>query len=118
MSDRCLQIKIDLIRHPDGAIAPVAHGNPLAISTHEVKIPVGLVSTDGPDGFPYVHFNLKARLVAAGLSMREVARQTAIPVQVLSDWARGRHPKSLAELGRLAWFFEITLDELIYGRCE
>lgn len=51
-----------------------------------------------------------------GLSIRRLEQQLDLGNGVVSGWKKS--DPSLKTLKKLAWFFGITLDELVYGKRE
>lgn len=52
------------------------------------------------------------------MSLSHLAKETDIPVQTLHNWLNGVAPRSLEQLKRVSDFFEITIDELCFGKVE
>lgn len=55
-----------------------------------------------------------------GLTLTSLAKATRVPKSTLFDWLEGRLPssKNLHYLAELSEFFEITLNELLFGSVE
>jgi len=58
---------------------------------------------------------LKLYLSVQGITASELARTTKIPKQSISDWLAGTSPRDLALLKKVADYFGITIDHLVFG---
>ena len=50
------------------------------------------------------------------LSQEAIAKATGIARSMISDYENGKKEPTLSALEAIANFFEITLDELVYGK--
>ncbi len=53
-------------------------------------------------------------LAQKGIELKQVSLETNIPYSTLYAWTENRQPQSLIKLKRLADYFDITLDELLF----
>jgi transcriptional regulator with XRE-family HTH domain len=58
---------------------------------------------------------LQRRMTAQGMSAAQLARQTGIAKQVLSDWLAGAMPRSITQVKTVAIVLGISVDELCFG---
>jgi len=63
---------------------------------------------------------LSREMKKRGISLSSLAKVTKIPKSTLFDWLEGRLPSSrnLHYLSALSTYFEITLNELLFGTVE
>lgn len=62
--------------------------------------------------------NLKSLLERNGIRASDLAKQTGIARQVISDWMSGTNPRNLEQVKRVASYFNQSLDELCFDPCE
>lgn len=58
---------------------------------------------------------LKAYLKYLDLSISELSRQTDVPKQTISTWMKGKEPRNLNQVKKVAKFFKTTVDHLAFG---
>ena len=58
---------------------------------------------------------LKLYLKIKSIKASDLARATKIPKQNISDWLAGTSPRDLTMLKKVADYFEITIDHLVFG---
>ena len=58
---------------------------------------------------------LKLYLSIQSITASELARATKIPKQSISDWLAGTSPRDLTMLKKVADYFGITIDHLVFG---
>lgn len=58
---------------------------------------------------------LKRRMELRGITAADLARQTGIAKQVLSDWLAGAMPRGLCQVKLVANALGTTVDELCFG---
>lgn len=61
------------------------------------------------------HKNLKRLIFERDLKIGQVAKATGIKRTTLSDWLAGSKPRDLGDLRRLAQFFGLSLENMIFG---
>lgn len=59
--------------------------------------------------------NLKLYLASKSMTAAELSRITKVPKATISDWLSGRSPKNLLHLKNIASYFEVSIDELVFG---
>ena len=50
------------------------------------------------------------------LTIPELSRHTGVPVNTLHNWLSGQAPRKLEQVKQVAEFFNVTLDDLIFGQ--
>ncbi|GEM_PF-2413292 len=50
------------------------------------------------------------------LTIPELSRLTGVPVNTLHNWLSGQAPRKLEQVKEVAEFFNVTLDDLIFGQ--
>lgn len=60
--------------------------------------------------------NLQKLLRTRGLKVSELARATRVPAQTLNNWLSNQKPRSMEQVYQVARFFEISIEELYFGR--
>lgn len=60
-------------------------------------------------------YQLKRLLAESDITAAELARQTGVTKQSLSDWIGGIPPRNITAVKQVANFFGITVDELLFG---
>lgn len=58
---------------------------------------------------------LKNLLYEKDISAAKLARATGVPPQTINNWLSGQEPRNLTQLKKVADYFEITVDYLVYG---
>lgn len=58
---------------------------------------------------------LKRLIADSGITVTHLSRATKIPTQTIHNWLAGAEPKSLAQLKKVADYFEVSLDYLCFG---
>lgn len=58
---------------------------------------------------------LKRLLKDNNLTATQLARATKVPVQSIHNWIHGQNPRSFEQIKKIADYFQITVDELVYG---
>jgi len=59
---------------------------------------------------------IKAKVYELRIPLKELSRRTRIPYSTLFSWSEGRPPKDLVKAKRLAEYFQMSLDELLFGK--
>ena len=59
--------------------------------------------------------NLKMLLRNNNLTATQLARATKVPVQTIHNWIHGQEPRSFKQIKKIADYFELTVDELVYS---
>jgi len=49
------------------------------------------------------------------ISSAQLARACKIPPQTINNWLSGQEPRSLIQIRKVADYFQITVDYLVYG---
>lgn len=49
------------------------------------------------------------------ITAAQLARATGIAPQTINNWLGGQEPRNLNHLKKVADYFELTVDELVYG---
>jgi transcriptional regulator with XRE-family HTH domain len=62
-----------------------------------------------------LHKNLKNLLEKRGMTASQLARATKIPNSTIQNWLTGLEPRNLLQLKRVADYFDVTVDLLLYG---
>ncbi len=58
---------------------------------------------------------LKKLLKENDLTASQLARATKVPVQSIHNWIHGQTPRSFEQIKKIADFFNMSVDELVYG---
>ena len=58
---------------------------------------------------------LKAFLKDEDMTVAQLSRATKIPPQTLNNWLSGHEPRKLNQVKIVADYFEVTMDQLLYG---
>jgi transcriptional regulator with XRE-family HTH domain len=58
---------------------------------------------------------LKKLLKDNDLTVAQLSRATKVPVQTIHNWLHGQEPRSFVQIKKLADYFQISVDELVYG---
>lgn len=58
---------------------------------------------------------LKRLLKEEDMTVAQLSRATKIPPQTLNNWLSGQEPRKLSQVKIIADYFEVTLDQLLYG---
>lgn len=58
---------------------------------------------------------LKRILKENDITVAQLSRATKIPPQTLNNWLSGQEPRKLSQVKTVAEYFEMSLDELLYG---
>lgn len=59
--------------------------------------------------------NLKRILKDKDMTVAQLSRKTKVPSQTLNNWLAGLEPRNIGQVKSVAQFFEITIDELVFG---
>lgn len=59
---------------------------------------------------------LKKLLQEHDLTAAQLARACKIPPQTINNWLAGQEPRSLIQIRKVADYFEISVDYLVYGQ--
>lgn len=57
---------------------------------------------------------LKELMVANDLSLKELSLRSGVPLQTLHNWISGQMPRNILQLKKVAVYFKITLDDLVF----
>lgn len=60
--------------------------------------------------------NLQKLLRNRNLKVSELARATQVPAQTLNNWLSNQKPRSMEQVYQVARYFEISIEELCFGR--
>ena len=60
--------------------------------------------------------NLKQYRKTRRLSQQQVADGTGVARSMISDYENGRKEPTLSALDKIAKYFDVTLEELVYGK--
>lgn len=58
---------------------------------------------------------LKKLLKENDMTASQLARSTQVPVQSIHNWIHGQTPRSFEQIKKIADFFSMSVDELVYG---
>lgn len=58
---------------------------------------------------------LKKLLKDNDMTVAQLSRATKVPVQTIHNWIHGQDPRSFLQIKKIADFFKLTVDELVYG---
>ncbi len=58
---------------------------------------------------------LRELLRSRGMTAADLSRVTGIPKQSISDWLAGVTPRDLKRLKKVAEFFGVTVDHIVFG---
>ena len=59
--------------------------------------------------------NLKKLVRDNDMTMAQLSRATKVPSQTLNNWMSGLDPRNINQVKKIAGYFGITIDELVYG---
>lgn len=59
--------------------------------------------------------NLKRILNSNKITPAQLSRATKIPPQTLNNWLSGQSPRNLDHVKKVADYFNVTIDYLLYG---
>lgn len=62
--------------------------------------------------------NLRANIIRSGITIQDIAKGTGVPYSTVRDWITGETDIAritMDKAARLAWYLNITLDELMNG---
>lgn len=62
-----------------------------------------------------LHKNLKNLLDKRGMTPSQLSRATKVPNSTIQNWLTGLEPRNLIQLKKVADFFDISVDLLVYG---
>ena len=62
-----------------------------------------------------LHKNLKTLLEREGMTASQLARVTKVPNSTIANWLSGLEPRNLIQLKKIAEYFDVTVDFLLYG---
>lgn len=62
--------------------------------------------------------NLKTLMYQKRINLSELSKKVEIPIQTLHNWMNGLSPRNLVQLRRLAYFFELSMDDLCFKELE
>ena len=62
-----------------------------------------------------LHKNLKSLLEKKGVTPSQLSRATKVPNSTIQNWLSGLEPRNLIQLKRVAEYFDVTVDYLLYG---
>lgn len=58
---------------------------------------------------------LRELLRSRGMTAADLSRVTGIPKQSISDWLAGVTPRDLKRLKKVAEYFGVTVDQIVFG---
>ena len=58
---------------------------------------------------------LNALIKQRGVTITTLAKTTKIPAQTIHNWLAGSKPRDLDQVKRVADYFQVSLDFLVYG---
>lgn len=59
--------------------------------------------------------NLKRLIKENNLNALKLSKATGVPNSTISDWLLGNSPKNIIQVKTIATYFNISIDELIFG---
>lgn len=59
---------------------------------------------------------LKHLLVDRDINVTQLSRATDVPRQTIDNWIAGQEPRSLMQLKQVSSYFDLTIDELCFGK--
>lgn len=62
-----------------------------------------------------LNLNLKRLLQESNLTPSQLAREVKVPVQSIHNWIHGQNPRSFEQIKKIADYFQVSVDELVYG---
>ncbi|NOT78279.1 MAG: helix-turn-helix transcriptional regulator [Bacteriovoracaceae bacterium] len=62
-----------------------------------------------------LHKNLKNLLEKRGMTASQLSRATKVPNSTIQNWLTGLEPRNLLQLKKVADYFDVTVDLLLYG---
>jgi transcriptional regulator with XRE-family HTH domain len=62
-----------------------------------------------------LHKNIKTLLDKRGITPSQLSRATSVPNSTIQNWLTGLEPRNLIQLKKVADFFDVTVDLLLYG---
>lgn len=62
-----------------------------------------------------LHKNLKNLLEKRGMTASQLSRATKVPNSTIQNWLTGLEPRNLIQLKKVAEYFDVSVDLLIYG---
>jgi transcriptional regulator with XRE-family HTH domain len=63
-----------------------------------------------------LNLTLKKLLKESDMTVAQLSRATKVPVQTIHNWTHGQDPRSFIQVKKIADYFQITVDELVYGQ--
>ncbi len=61
---------------------------------------------------------LKALLSKNGITIAQLARETHVPAKTIYGWISGNNPKDFNQVKKIARYFKVTLDSLVFGEID
>lgn len=58
---------------------------------------------------------LKELLRAKDMTVADLSNRTEVPVNTLHNWLAGQNPRNVVQLKRVADYFGVTVDYLLFG---
>jgi transcriptional regulator with XRE-family HTH domain len=58
---------------------------------------------------------IKRLMSEKDLSIAQLSRATFVPAQTLHNWLAGQKPRDVDQVKKVAEYFDVTLDYLLYG---
>lgn len=62
-----------------------------------------------------LHKNLKTLLEKRGMTASQLSRATKVPNSTIQNWLTGLEPRNLIQLKKVAEYFDVSVDLLLYG---
>lgn len=62
--------------------------------------------------------NLKKMMTTKKMSLKTLSTEVRVPSSTIHGWLNGAAPKSLIDLKRIADYFDLSIDELCFGKNE
>ena len=62
-----------------------------------------------------LHKNLKILLDKRGITPSQLSRATKVPNSTIQNWLAGLEPRNLLQLKKVADYFDVSVDLLLYG---
>lgn len=59
--------------------------------------------------------NLRRLIDGRGVSLTKLSKASKVPVTTISNWLSGQSPKNIEQVKNIAGYFELTVDELVFG---
>lgn len=58
---------------------------------------------------------LKKLLYEYDINISQLSRATKVPRQTIDNWLSGQEPRSIAQVKKVADYFDLSIDEICFG---